>query len=107
MKRKQIKYSYALFKILCHITEKTHHITIHNFEKDNITIYNTITRTIQALDYEQLIKEYFKSNTYKNLKLTINEYAQFITSLPNNYKDIFEYGVKEEIEKCLKEKQKA
>lgn len=106
MKRKEIKYNYAIFKILGHITQGTNLIAIHNFEKETITLYNIYNKKIQSMDFDELIRTFFEEDSYKQLPLTINELAQFITSLPSNYKQIIENGIKGEIEKCLKENQK-
>lgn len=105
MRRKEIKYNYAIFKILGHITQGTNLVAIHNFEKETITLYNMYNKKIQSIDFDELIKTFFEKDNYKQLPLTINELAQFITSLPSNYKQITENGIKGEIDKCLEKKQ--
>lgn len=106
MRKKQIKYNYAIFKILGHITQGTNLVAIHDYENDIIKIYNIFKKQTQSFDYDLLIDEYFNNKRYIYLPLTLNEYAQFITTLPTKYKAIFENTFKEGIEKCLEENRK-
>lgn len=106
MRKKQIKYNYAIFKILGHITQGTNLVAIHDYENDIIKTYNILKKQTQSFDYDLLIDEYFNDKKYIYLPFTLNEYAQFITTLPIKYKTIFENTIKEEIEKCLKENRK-
>lgn len=105
MKRKEIKYNYATYKILSHIVKDTNLIVVHNKETNKMYLYNLITKNMHSTDYNLLIDEIFKNEEYKNLPLTIKEYVKFITALPENYKEQFKNGLKGELNKCLDEKQ--
>lgn len=105
MKRKEIKYNYATYKILSHIVKDTNLVVVYNKENDKMYLYNLKTKNIYSTDYNILIDEIFKNEEYKNIPLTIKEYSKFITTLPENYKMQFENGLKGEIDKCLEKKQ--
>ena len=100
MKRKTIKYNYALYRILQHKFENTHFVPIYNPLKNTITVYDIDTKRIITTDFEDAINDFFEKGQDKKLRLSIEDLAQFITALPTYLQDKFKKHIVEEIEKC-------
>lgn len=88
MRRKQIKYNYALFKILNHIAKGTELIAVYNITRNTMGMFNIKQKEFVSIEYEALFKDFFKNNKIDNLQLTHEESIKFNSELPKLYQTL-------------------
>lgn len=88
MRRKQIKYNYALFKILNHISKGTDLIAVYNPTYNKMGLFSITQSDFKTFEYETLFKDFFKHNSIGDLQLTHEESIKFNSELPKLYQTL-------------------